>query len=31
MVEEDIMDYYEVIQFIWSYYREGDKGIPINL
>ena len=31
MVEEDIMDYYEVVQFIWSYYREGDKGIPINL
>ena len=31
MVEEDIMDYYEVVQFIWSYYREGDKGIPIVL
>jgi len=31
MVEEDIMDYYEVVQFIWSYYREGDKGIPLNL
>jgi len=31
MVEEDIMDYYEVVQFIWSYYREGDKGIPIIL
>ena len=31
MVEEDIMDYYEVVQFIWSYYREGDKGIPITL
>ncbi len=31
MVEEDIMDYYEVVQFIWSYYREGDKGIPISL
>jgi flagellar protein FlaI len=31
MVEEDIMDYYEVIQFIWSYYRDGDKGIPITL
>jgi flagellar protein FlaI len=31
MVEEDIMDYYEVVQFIWNYYREGDKGIPISL
>jgi len=31
MIEEDIMDYYEVVQFIWSYYREGDKGIPIIL
>jgi flagellar protein FlaI len=31
MVEEDIMDYYEVVQFVWSYYREGDKGIPLNL
>jgi len=31
MVEEDIMDYYEVVQFIWSYYREGDKGIPLRL
>jgi len=31
MVEEDIMDYYEVVQFIWSYYREGEKGLPISL
>jgi len=31
MVEEDIMDYYEVVQFIWGYYREGKKGIPIKL
>ena len=31
MVEEDIMDYYEVTQFIWSYYREGVKGLPISL
>jgi len=31
MVEEEIMDYYEVVQCIWSYYREGDKGIPITL
>jgi hypothetical protein len=27
LVEKDIMDYYEVVQFIWNYYREGDKGI----
>lgn len=31
MVEEDIMDYYDVVQFIWGYYREGDKGLPISL
>ncbi len=31
MVEEDIMDYFEVVQFIWSYYREGKKGLPITL
>ncbi len=31
MVEENIMDYYEVTQFIWSYYREGDKGLPIMI
>jgi len=31
MVEEDIMDYYETVQFIWAYYKEGDKGIPISL
>jgi len=31
MVEEDVMDYYEVVQFIWTYYREGKKGIPIKL
>ena len=31
MVEEDIMDYYEVVQFIWGFYREGEKGIPISL
>ena len=31
MVEEDVMDYYEVVQFIWSFYREGEKGIPILL
>jgi archaeal flagellar protein FlaI len=31
MVEEDIMDYYEVVQCIWGYYREGEKGIPISV
>jgi len=31
MVEENIMDYYEVVQFIWGYYKEGEKGIPIPL
>jgi len=31
MVEEEIMDYYEVVQFIWSYYRDGVKGLPISL
>jgi flagellar protein FlaI len=31
MIEEDIMDYYEVVQFIWAYYKEGEKGIPISL
>ena len=31
MVEENIMDYYEVVQFIWNFYREGVKGIPISL
>jgi flagellar protein FlaI len=29
MVEEEIMDYYEVVQCIWGYYREGEKGLPI--
>jgi len=31
MVEEDVMDYYEAVQFIWGYYKEGVKGIPIEL
>ena len=31
LVEEDIMDYYEVVQCIWGYYREGEKGIPISV
>ncbi|RLF27356.1 MAG: hypothetical protein DRN05_05725, partial [Thermoplasmata archaeon] len=31
MVEENIMDYYEVVQFIWTFYREGEKGLPIKI
>ncbi|UCF12593.1 MAG: type II/IV secretion system ATPase subunit [Thermoplasmatales archaeon] len=31
MVEEDVFDYYEVVQCIWGFYREGDKGIPFTL
>ena len=31
MVEEDIMDYYEVVQCIWGFYREGEKGLPITV
>ena len=31
MIEEKIFDYYEVVQFIWTYYREGIKGLPISI
>ena len=31
MVEEKIFDYYEFVQFIWTYYREGIKGLPITI
>ncbi len=31
MVEEKILDYYEVVQFIWTFYREGVKGLPISI
>ena len=31
MVEENIMDYYEVVQFIWAYYLKGEKGLPITI
>jgi flagellar protein FlaI len=31
MVEEKIFDYYEFVQFIWTYYREGIKGLPITV
>jgi hypothetical protein len=26
MVEEEIFDYYEVVQFIWTFYREGERA-----
>ena len=31
MVEEGIMDYYEVVKVIWSYYREGVDGLPFSI
>jgi flagellar protein FlaI len=31
MVEEKIFDYYEVVQFIWTFYKEGVKGLPISI
>jgi flagellar protein FlaI len=31
MLEEKIMDYYEVVQFIWTYYRDGEQGLPISI
>jgi archaeal flagellar protein FlaI len=31
MVEEKIFDYYEVVQFIWTYYRQGINGLPISI
>ncbi len=31
MVEENILDYYEVVKVIWTYYREGIDGLPINV
>ena len=31
MVEEEIFDYYEVVQFVWTYYRKGEQGLPISL
>ena len=30
-VEEKIFDYYEVVQFIWTFYREGEKALPISI
>ncbi|MBU0497020.1 MAG: type II/IV secretion system ATPase subunit, partial [Candidatus Thermoplasmatota archaeon] len=31
MVEEKILDYYDVVHCIWSYYRNGEKGLPFTL
>lgn len=31
MIEEKIFDYYEVVQFIWTYYRDGIQGLPISI
>ena len=31
MVEEKIFDYYEVVQFIWAFYRGGEKALPITI
>ncbi|MDG6229610.1 MAG: type II/IV secretion system ATPase subunit [Candidatus Thermoplasmatota archaeon] len=31
MVEEQIFDYYEVCQFIWTFYREGIEALPISI
>jgi flagellar protein FlaI len=31
MIEEKIFDYYEVVQFIWTFYREGIESLPISI
>jgi flagellar protein FlaI len=31
MIEEKIFDYYEVVQFIWTFYREGIQSLPISI
>jgi flagellar protein FlaI len=31
MVEEQIFDYYEVVQCIWGYFKEKEKGLPFSL
>jgi flagellar protein FlaI len=31
MVEEQIFDYYDVLQCIWGYYRDGLEGLPFSL
>ena len=31
MIEEEIFDYYEVLQTIWTFYREGIEGLPFTV
>ena len=31
MVEENILDYYDVVHCIWSYTRNGEKALPFSL
>jgi flagellar protein FlaI len=31
MVEENIFDYYKVVECIWGYYRDGEMGLPFNI
>ena len=31
MVEENIMDYYKVVDCVWSYYKKGQAGLPISV
>jgi flagellar protein FlaI len=31
MIEEDIMDYYDVKDVIWRFYEDGVKGLPFTL
>jgi flagellar protein FlaI len=31
MVEQKIFDYYEVVNIIWSYYRNGLEGLPFSI
>ena len=31
MTEEKIFDYYEFVQFIWTFYSEGIQGLPIKI
>jgi len=31
LVEEEVFDYYKVVEAVWGYYREGEKGLPIKL
>ncbi len=31
MIELDLLDYYEVKDIIWKFYREGIKGLPFTL